>query len=59
MQKSAEGIVDRGSRSTRSRHSPERGETVGIAGPGTTWRRPKRYPSRREDKWEASRDRDS
>jgi hypothetical protein len=36
QQKSAEGIVGVGSRSTRLRHSPERGETVGLAGPGTT-----------------------
>ena len=28
MQKSADGVVERGSRSTRLRHSPERGETV-------------------------------
>lgn len=36
QQKSAEGKVGVGSRSTRLRHSPERGETVGLAGPGTT-----------------------
>jgi len=35
MQKSAEGIVGGGSRFTRSWHSPERGETVGFAEPGT------------------------
>ena len=34
-QKSAEGILGRCSRSTRLGHSPERGETAGLAGPGT------------------------
>lgn len=41
-QESAEGIVGMRSRSTRPRHSPERGETVGVAGPGTACRRPER-----------------
>jgi hypothetical protein len=35
-QKSAEGKVGKGSRSTRLGHSPERGETAGLAGPVTT-----------------------
>jgi hypothetical protein len=35
-QKSAAGIVGVSSRSTRLGHSPERGETAGLAGPGTS-----------------------
>ena len=35
MQKSAEGIVGVGSRTTRAGHSLERGETAGLAGAGT------------------------
>ena len=36
-QKSAEAIVGRRSRSTRLGHSPERGETAGLAGPVTAY----------------------
>jgi len=35
-QKSAAGVVGVSSRSTRLGHSPERGETAGLAGPGTS-----------------------
>lgn len=46
MQKSADGVVERGSRSTRLRHSPERGETdCGSVGPGTLSQRPERSPT--------------
>lgn len=41
-QKSAEDIVGMSSRFTRLRHSPERGETVGLAEPGTSCRRSER-----------------
>jgi hypothetical protein len=36
IQKSAEGKVAGSSRSVRSGHSPERGETAWVAGPGAT-----------------------
>ncbi len=51
-QKSAEGILGKCSRSTRLGHSPERGETAGLAGPVTTCQRPERLGV-------ASRSRDS
>jgi hypothetical protein len=48
QQKSAEGIVGVSSRSTRLRHSTERGETVGIAGPGTSRAKARTVPNSEE-----------
>jgi hypothetical protein len=49
-EESAEGIVVRCSGFTRLGHSPERGETAGLAEPGTAVRRPEREGERGDRK---------
>jgi len=45
-EKSAEAVVAWCRRITRLRHSPERGETVGLADPGTARRRAESFDAR-------------